>query len=620
MKIAIVLTLMIPFLGYAAERPPLHDSLSDLLTEIRDPVFSTAQRRSILEFARGSMRAQLARELGARPSELNLEFMKNPLRASHLVKDPWVDVQTQFYTTLHQETFSLRWQGLQRLVKFSPYGKSITATIQGHWATYSPTQEGRFYIRWNKMSVKQSSRNFAFKLPYFLLSDQIDELLSTEAHAPVNELLGAPEYATFEVKAAGLSAEKKQELAEKMILVRETYKRAIAGAAKTLASVYFLTGIGDEKLTTAKVANFLDTCPLCSTGEKRDILKAALIYVKNIRPTMPPQTPETLTRNFCSSLRKNNYYWNVDKLKPTPAEILLGNTLALARYYTIHKLKEKNHQAIARTILEQNFGILFLTSAINVLDSSQEVVGTRLACLPSTLSQDTGHILAAVSEAEQNIRTYAQRITNEVTKSAYKLEASTRAVEYFVQTNQAAVAEAMSYFPQGIGWTLKAIAELDQDIGRRRKMDKIITWGGTIIGIGLTLSGIGAPEGVAILVATAGVVKGVATGTYFLVRSGQEKQFNREMRLAQKGSAVLSEENLQTHYRDFKKLKLSYIKEYSGTALSFASLYKIAMKRTGDLKKAHDLVKGAMEGAKEIGKDQALDKIHELVVEATVSL
>lgn len=78
------------------------------------------------------MTKKLAAELKVSEAELNLAFVKNPLHANHIMQDPWIDLQTEFYTTLHQENFRERWMGLQKLVKFTDYGKSITNTMLAH--------------------------------------------------------------------------------------------------------------------------------------------------------------------------------------------------------------------------------------------------------------------------------------------------------------------------------------------------------------------------------------------------------------------------------------------------------------------------------------------------------
>lgn len=597
-----------------------HQSLTDLLEEVRDPVFNSATRKQILEFSRRMMVKKLSNELNTPEDELSLAFVKNPAKSATLLQDPWIDLQTQFYTTLHQENFYQRWVGLQKLVKFTDYGKSINSTMMAHWGEYSPVDEGRFYARWSNITINTSGKNKQYKIPYFLMSSKTQDLIQMEAHVPYEELFSKTELAAFLKNTPQATRTQRQEIAEKMSLNRQIYIRAVANAAKTVASIHYLSGLMNRETTNSKVGTFMNNfCSECTAGEKRAYQLAAMTYVDNVKETMSTTTLSGVLKNFCSSLKANQYYWNVDRLKPTPVEIL-ADQRKLIDYYIVHKLKKKNAEAIAKTILAQDMGILFLTNSINVLDKMQEPVGTRLGCTTKSEKMDLAHIRASIEEAETNIESYIQQAGRLIQNSRYKLASTNSTLDYFVQTNQSATIEAASNFPQGIGWTLKTIAEMDQNVARRRKTDKMVTWGGTIIGIGLTLTGIGAPEGVAILISTAGVVKGLAAGSYYLVRSQQEKKFAREMRIAKGGSAGLSDANLRAHYKDYKSLKVSYIKEFASSAFNFVQLHRLALKRTnGDIKRAHTVLQRVMETAKETGKEEAIGKLQEMVIEIAVT-
>lgn len=596
-----------------------HQSLTDLLSEIRDPMFKTQKRIEYLEFSRRMMTKKLAEELKVSTNELNLAFVKNPLNGNLVLQDPWIDLQTEFYTTLHQENFRQRWMGLQSLVKFTDYGKGITSTMLAHWSEYSPVKENRFYARWSKFGIKTGDKNRQFNIPYFLMSSNIKELISMEAYTPYEELFGTQELVNFQKNTNGLTRIQKQELAEKMTLNQKIYIRAVANSAKTVASLHYLTGELNRVQSEKKVSAFLDGfCDGCSQKEKREYQSAAMSYVDLMKKSMTTSTMPEVVTNFCSGLRKNNYYWNADKVKPTPVEILVDNT-RVVDYYVYHKLKGKNKDAIAKTILSQDLGILFLTNAMNYLDKTQGPVATKLGCTSQSTSKDVNLIKASIDEAETNVETYIVRLNQKLLAARYKLKNSSDLVEYFVQTNQSASVEAISSFPQGIGWVLKAIAELEQDVSRRKKTDKIVAWGGTIIGIGLTLTGFGAPEGIAILCSTAGVIKGVASGSYLLVRAKQEKQFVLEMRIAKNGSAGLNEANLKMHYADYKDLKVGYIKEFAGSAINFSTMYRESLKITKDVAKTHSIIKRVIETAKASGKDEAIGKVQEMVIELAMN-
>lgn len=596
-----------------------HQSLTDLLSEIRDPMFRAQKRIEYLEFSRRMMTKKLADELQVSQNELNLAFVKNPLNGNKVLQDPWIDLQTEFYTTLHQENFRQRWLGLQNLVKFTDYGKGITNTMMAHWAEYSPVKENRFYARWSKFGIKTGTKTRQFNIPYFLMSSDIKQLISMEAHTPYDELFEGQALQNFLKSTNGQTRTQRQELAEKMHLNQKIYIRAVANSAKTIASLHYLTGEMNRVQSERKVISFLEGfCDGCSQKEKREYAAAAMSYVDLMKKSITTSSLGEVVTNFCSGLRKNNYYWNIDKVKPTPAEILVDNT-RVVDYYVYHKLKNKNKDAIAKTILSQDLGILFLTSAINYLDKTQEPVATKLGCTAQSSSKDANTIKASIDEAETNVETYIVRLNQKLLASRYKLKNSSELVEYFVQTNQTASVEAISSFPQGIGWVLKSIAELEQDVSRRKKTDKIVAWGGTILGIGLTLTGFGAPEGIAILCSTAGVIKGVASGSYLLVRAKQEKKFIQEMKIAKNGSAGLNEANLKMHYGDYKDLKVGYIKEFAGSAISFGNMYRESLKITKDVAKTHSIIKRVIETAKTSGKDEAIGKVQEMVIELAMN-
>lgn len=615
----LLLIVLLAFPLAVSAKDTSYQSLADLLEEVRSPVISSKERKLILDFSRKKMVRMLARDLDTSPKELNYTFIKSPIKATLLLQDPWYDIQTQFYTTLHQENFHQRWLALQKLVKFTEYGKNIYKTMMGHW-NYSPVEEGRFYVRWNKFALKKSGKKFSFNVPYFLMSENIQELIEMEAHVPFEDLFTASELKTFVSNTPKMSRSKRQELAEKIKLNQRIYSRAVANSAKTLASIYYLTGTHNRSQTEKRVERFLDQyCENCKEREKKDHLKVSMAYIQKMKESISMESAADVVKSFCSSLKLNFYHWNIDRLKPTPIEILQDKS-KLLNYYTIYKLKEKNQTALAKTIMSEDLGALFLTNAINVLDKNKEPVGTRLACTQTSAHYDQQLVLAAIEEAHENIETYIRRLNEEMFSARFDLRKTNSTLDYFVQTNQASTIEAIASFPQGIGWVLKSLAELDQNINIRRKTDKVVSWGGMVLGVGLTLSGFGAPEGVGILLSTAGLIKGVSSGSYWYIRAQQEKAFMQEMRIAKNGSSGLSEDNLKNHMSEYKSLKISYIKEFGMTAFSFTRLHWTALKKSGgDVAEAHTLLEKVMGTAKETGQDEAVDKMEDMILESMVN-
>lgn len=616
--------------SYAKEEAP-HSSLTSLMEEVRNPVVSPKTRLAALDFTRKKMEEKLALELKISPKNLNRHFLQSSTAIQSLYQDAWYDLQTEFYTTLHQETFSERLKKLKRSYQITEYGNNISVSMIGHLGNFSPRQEGRFYLRTNKVSVGVvQGKSRLSNVPFFLMSQKLQDLLAMDIHVPFEELFPSskgetttnPSLDTFMKHTPITTRSLNQELAEKMQINHRIGIRAAANSGKTIASIYYLTGELSRKQTESKVYSFLkENCEGCTEKEKNDYTKSSMTYVDNMKKTMEPQTPEKLTTSFCASLKKNNYKWVFDKTKPHPVMIL-----SVPGKYIISRVQErsqskKNQEILGKAILDQDLGILFLTKAMNEMNNFGEPAGTNLRCTESSFKQDTELLRLAIKEAEANILQYMTRVNVKVLKARYDRSAAQKALEYFVQTNQAATAEALIHFPQGMNYMAEALIEVDRDIKRREKIDTVVTWGGTIIGIGLTLTGFAAPEGVAVLIGSAGIAKGVTNGAYLVVRSQQEKKFARELQLAKKGSGnYLSHANFDRHYKQHLSLKVNYIKEFAGTGLSFYQLFKTAADNTQTVEEAHHLLEKVLNAAKDQGKSMAQDKLQEMIIKFALNV
>lgn len=593
--------------------------LKDLLIEVRDPVFTSEERKEVLREVQDKMIRSLAKEAKVPEENLKKYLKENIANTVLLFSGPWPDLQTQFYMTLHHETLAERWVELKPLVKFTSYGEGIFNTMMGHLGNFSPEAEGRYYLRWQREKGKESKAYESYTYPFFLLSNEVKHLLVTEPNIPYGDLLPKKDLPDFQLKTSKLQLKKRQELAEKVILVQKIYLRAIANSAKTIASLESLKVDQERTKTEERVTTFVDRlCVQCTKKEKNEYVTGAMNYLQYVGKVSPLNSLGTLTKDLCGTLKKSGYVWNIDKLKPTPVEVFLDQR-KLFNYYTLHKLKDKNKKALARSIIDHEFGTLFLTNSINVLDKALEPIGTKLACLEETAESDQAHVQNAIGEAVSHVEAYIERLNKLMSSASYSLPGTSEIVDYFVQTNQAATVEAIVTYPQGIGWVLKSIAELEQNVAQRKKLDAVVSWGGAIIGVGLTLTGLGAPEGVAILLSTAGVLKGLSAGTYYAVRANQEKSFAKELRLAKAGSALITEENLKFHYKNYKTLKLTYIREFACTAASFVYLHRLAIKQTsGDVAKSHKILRKVLTAAKDEVKFETVDQLKAKIIEQSL--
>jgi hypothetical protein len=597
-----------------------HVSLRDLMREIRDSEFLSVERKESLEFTRHRMQELLASELNVKTSELNLTLVRNPARQEVLTTLPWRELVTEYYTTLHLEALHHRWNALGPLVNISDYGKNIKNSLLAQWGNFSAVEEGRYYQRSHSLNIKTPGRNFPVKIPYFLMSEKNDVLLNNEGRVPYQELSGI-DLTDFERNTKKLTPIQKQEVAERKILNRRIVSRAVANGAKTIVSLYNLTGLMNKERTTEKLTLFVDNyCTYCSTEEKRDMIKSAFAYADSIAPTLNGRSVSDISKNFCGSLRQNNYKWNIDSLRPHPIEMLQDKS-RMADYYLFHRLNKINKAAIAKTILQQDFGILFITNAINIIDKKNgEPVGTNLGCVKETSSQDQVYVRIAIEEAYKNILKYSDVVKKQITEEKEDLPSLISTLDYLVQTNQSATAQALAAFPQGTGYVLKSIVDLDQKIERRKKRDKVVTWGGTIVGMGLVLTGVFAPKGVAIYVSLAWVIKGMSHSSYYFVRSQQERLYFEQMLLSYKSNGKLSEENLRHHYKEHRALKIKFIKELGSTLIDFYGLQSEALKlKNGDVKKAHALMTKVFGTAKRAGKNFSKEKIKDMIIDLAMS-
>lgn len=172
-------------------------------------------------------------------------------------------------------------------------------------------------------------------------------------------------------------------------------------------------------------------------------------------------------------------------------------------------------------------------------------------------------------------------------------------------------------FPQGMDYVVDTLIKIDRDAKRRKRIDSVVAWGGTIIGVGLTVTGIGAPEGVAILLAVAAMTKGAITGTYYLYRSQQEKYFAQELQLAMNASGgnFYAGNNLSLHYSNYRKFKTQYILDFASSAFSFAKIHSLALaKSKGDIVKTHSLIQKTFTQAKAVGATITHDEMLRLVI------
>ncbi len=619
--------------------PATYNSLENLMVDTRDPYFQSSDRKKYLQHVQTQMQQKLAQEMNVVPEKLTESFVEDQKKMNLLWAPGWIELQTEFYTTLHQEIFYQRWQTKTKDKKISEYGKNIFDAMLIQLGKYSGVKEGRLYNRWNDISVTKNGKTTNYRVPFFIFAKDTSSLLKIDAHTGYEYLfpkenqasLGNPSLATFLKTSENKSREKNQELAEKIQLNHRIYIRAVANAAKTVASVHYLTGEFSLEQTESKVSSFLEgTCDGCSSKEKEDYKSSAIAYIKSTKKTFVKNYlgGKDVVNSFCTDL-KNNFYIFDEPEKKIPVDPYSGREVYVAvqdntRVDMSHiyaQMAMQKIQAISKTIQEHDLGVLFLTNSLTILTSDHRPLGTTLGCQPETLERDARALRRAINEATDNVEKYISHINQRLSDSTLTLKKANETLEYFTQTNVSATSEAMMTFPQGIGHALDSVLSLDGDARRRKSIDKMVTWGGTIIGVALTVSGIGAPEGVALLLTVAAMTKGVVSGTYYLYRAQQEKAFYRELSYARRGlgNNFYLDENMARHYNDFRNLRINYIMDFAGAIFSFAKIHKIALTQTGgSVAKANSLVQKCMKTLTASGKDIAEGQLTQAILEAAI--
>ena len=640
MRIAFIYVFLIltTMQSWAKSVPATYESMENLMVDIRDPFFDSELRKKYLQLVQTQMQQKIAKEMETTQDQLQKYFIADPTRLNLLWAPGWIELQTEFYTTLHQETFKERWVTKTKEKKVTDYGKNITEAMLFHLKKYSGVKEGLLYSRWNEVSSTKAGKKATFRIPYFAFTKDIKSLLAMDAHTPYenifpkekNATLGNPSLSTFIRGAGEKTREQYQALAEKIQLNHRIYIRAVANGAKTIASVHYLTGEYTLTQTESKVSAFIEGfCDGCSRKEKEDYKSSAISYVTKTKKSLNQtySSGKDVVNSFCTDLRNNLYQFDEPEEKaPTVAGyrdvyIAVQDNTRVDRSHIYAKMQMMKIEAIRKTIQEHDLGVLFLTNALTRLSERREPFATFLGCRPESLARDLVSFSRAITEATHNVEKYITNINQKMKDSTASLKMANETLEYFTQTNVAATAEAMMTFPQGIGHTIDSILELDRDVRRRKRTDSIVAWGGTIIGVALTISGIGAPEGVALLLAVGAMAKGAISGSYYFYRAQQEKEFYKELSKAKVGlgNNFYLGENLQQHYSRYRSLRINYIVDFAGSILSFAQINKIAViKTSGNVPQAHGLIERCMRVLKASGENVAQGQVVQAIMTAAI--
>lgn len=620
--------------------PQNHKALTSLMQEVRDPYFDSIKRQKYLQFTQTHMQTMMGKELGVAPAKLSGAFLQNQNHMAKLWEPNWIALQTEFYATLHQEVLHQRWTARTKTKKVTDYGKNIAQAMVLHLGKYSGVKEGHLYGRWNNLEVNKNGKTVNHRIPSFIFAPDTQGLISLDPHTgyqalmpkDAEETMSNPSLNTMKKRSGLKSVDDLQEIAELVQLNHRIYIRAVANSAKTVASVHYLTGEYNISQAEGKVSNFVEEyCEGCSSKEKKDYKAAAISYVKNTRSEFSQiYTAKSIVSTFCSDLKQNGYTFedkyefenkppvndNIRIRQQIPAAVIDNTRVDMS--HVLAAVKMGRLSAIRKTVAEHDLGVLFLTHALSRLENNN-VSATWLGCTKDSEERDSKRIKLAISEASGKVEEYIKLINTKIRNSTFSVRAATETLEYFSQTNVSATAEAVMTFPQGISLVVESVYNLDRDVKRRKRVDTAVAWGGTVIGVALAVTGIGAPEGAAVLIAVAAMTKGAVWGSYYMYRSHQEKAFYKELSSAKAGlgNNFYLDGHITDHYRDYRDMRISYITEFAQAAIQFAKIHKMAVVRTeGNVPKAHGLIKKTLQKAKVIGEEVGQDQIAQMIVSA----
>ncbi len=623
--VAITIHLLVSHGLWAKTLPPTLESLKDLMQDSRDPIITSSSRLNYLQFTHKHLRALYAKELNVSPGLL----LQTPLDKTLLAQEAWKNVLTEFYTTLHQEAYTAEWMKQSKEKKITSYGENLYQSMLINLGSFSLIKEGKSYSRWSEITG-------VGKAPYFVVSDKTQDLLQIEAHIPFEKLFpketnassGNPSLATFLRQAGENKRPTYQTMAEKIQLNHRIYLRAVANGAKTIGSVNYLTGVYSLSETEQKVSKFVEMyCEGCSVTEKDEYTNGAIDFIKKSKSTMHRQYrgSDDIVTTFCTDLRHNFYQFPEPEEKKTERDLWLRDSQVAVQDNTrvdqtpiINRMRLMNLTAVQKVVAEHELGVLFLTRSLTRLSSDHHPYDTALGCRPDSSKLDNASVILAIAEAARNVEQYIAQVNQKIKSSTHSMKEIDETLEYFTQTNVASTSEALMTFPQGFKHTVKSILTLDSDVKRRKRIDTIVSWGGTIVGLALTVSGVGAPEGVALLLTVGAMTKGAISGSYNLYRSRQEKAFYDELSVARRGLGThfYLDANSSQHYADYRSLRLNYIMDFSGAIFSFAKIHAFALgKAGGDLPKANSMIKLSMERLKASGQDVAQDQLTQMILQ-----
>lgn len=626
--------------SWAKAPPQNHKALTSLMQEVRDPIYDSAKRQKYLQFTQTHMQNMMGKDLGVPAANLSKKFIDDANSMNKLWEPHWIALQTEFYATLHQEVLHQRWTERTKTKKVTDYGKNIAQAMVLHLGKYSGVKEGHLYGRWNNLEINKNGKSTNHRIPSFVFAKNTQALIGLDPHTGYqalmpkekDETITNPSLSTMKKRSGLKSVDDLQEIAELVQLNHRIYIRAVANSAKTVASVHYLTGEFNISQTEGKVSNFVEEyCEGCSAKEKKDYKAAALSYVKNTRNELSQiYNAKSIVSTFCSDLKQSGYTFeekvefenkpsvrdNIRIREQRPAVVVDNTRVDMS--HVLASLKMARLSAIRRTVAEHDLGVLFLTHSLSKLENNN-VSATWLGCKKTTVELDVARVKAAINEASSKVEEYIKIINSKIRNSTFSVKTATETLEYFSQTNVSATAEAVMTFPQGISLVVESVYNLDRDVKRRKRVDTAVAWGGTVIGIALAVTGIGAPEGAAVLIAVAAMTKGAVWGSYYMYRSHQEKAFYKELSSAKSGlgNNFYLDGHIADHYKEYREMRLNYITEFAQAAIQFAKIHKMALVRTeGNVPRAHGLIKKTLQNAKVIGEEVGQDKIAQMIVSA----
>jgi proteic killer suppression protein len=303
----------------------------------------------------------------------------------------------------------------------------------------------------------------------------------------------------------------------------------------------------------------------------------------------------------------------LDKKDPN---VQAGSGIAMDEAWEYSKYQKQRMEIYQSVVKQGSANLLFLTDSLSARRESDQGVeySPRMGCTQDSINADANLIDAALSEAKSKTDDVIKDL-NDTIKPANladpkAAETNRKAIEEMIRKNPTATGEAVADRPDLAGLVCDGLNRDLLSDQRKKAGQEALTWGVTIVGTALTLTGVGAGAGVGLEMLVAGSM--LASSATLTVNQHIQSENARELAglyntqfrggQSQNGYVLdLSEENV----KEYQSLKVG-IMDVFGVSVDAVGLVGAALKTTMTIASLNKLVHIAEESKdfKNFAKDK----------------